>query len=109
LLQVLLKRNGFSPQFWDGMKQATLDNMPEKLKEAYLKVAPNQKIDPNVQQRFTRMLMFKRFFEQKIFAPFKLRHFLSMEMPMSFFPEHAVRNVPAPYPRHTCNLARQSR
>lgn len=39
----LAKRNGVPQQFWDFMKQASLDNMPEQLKEAYKKVAS----DPN--------------------------------------------------------------
>lgn len=39
----LCKRNGVPVQFWDFMKQATLNNMPEPLKEAYLKVAPDPK------------------------------------------------------------------
>src|SRR5260370_1134677 len=39
----LCKRNGVPEQFWDFMKQATLANMPEQLKEAYLKVSPNPK------------------------------------------------------------------
>ena len=37
----LCKRNGLPEQFWDFMKQAQLANMPEQLKEAYLKEAPN--------------------------------------------------------------------
>lgn len=36
----LSKRNGVPEQFWDFMKQATLDNMPPELKSAYFKVAP---------------------------------------------------------------------
>jgi pimeloyl-ACP methyl ester carboxylesterase len=39
----LCKRNGVPEQFWDFMKQATLANMPEQLKEAYLRVSPNPK------------------------------------------------------------------
>jgi len=39
----LCKRNGVPEQFWGFMKQATLANMPEQLKEAYLKVSPNPK------------------------------------------------------------------
>lgn len=35
----LCKRNGVPPQFWDFMKQARLENMPEQLKEAYKQVA----------------------------------------------------------------------
>jgi pimeloyl-ACP methyl ester carboxylesterase len=39
----LCKRNGVPEQFWDFMKHATLANMPEQLKDAYLKVAPDPK------------------------------------------------------------------
>jgi pimeloyl-ACP methyl ester carboxylesterase len=35
----LSKRNGVPTQFWDYMKQAKLANMPQKLKNAYKKVA----------------------------------------------------------------------
>lgn len=38
---VLCKRSGVHPQFWDFMKQARLENMPEQLKEAYLTVSPD--------------------------------------------------------------------
>lgn len=37
----LAKRNGVPEQFWDFMEQASLDNMPQQLKEAYIKVASN--------------------------------------------------------------------
>lgn len=36
----LCKRNGVPPQFWDFMKNATLDQMPQPYKEAYAKAAP---------------------------------------------------------------------
>ena len=39
----LCKRSGVPAQFWDFMKQASLANMPEQLKEAYLKVSPHPK------------------------------------------------------------------
>jgi pimeloyl-ACP methyl ester carboxylesterase len=39
----LCKRNGVPEQFWDFMKQATLENMPKPLKDAYLKVSPDPK------------------------------------------------------------------
>ncbi len=35
----LAKRNGIPVQFWDYMKQASLDNMPPQLKDAYKRVA----------------------------------------------------------------------
>ena len=37
----LAKRNGVPEWFWDFMKQARLENMPEQLKTAYKKVAPD--------------------------------------------------------------------
>ena len=37
----LAKRNGVSRGFWDFMKQAKLENMPEQLKTAYKQVAPD--------------------------------------------------------------------
>jgi len=39
----IFKRDGMPPQFWEWMKNAQLENMPEQLKEAYLMVAPNPK------------------------------------------------------------------
>lgn len=36
------KRDGFFPGFFDFMPNATIDNMPEALKTAYLKVTPSQ-------------------------------------------------------------------
>lgn len=39
----IYKRDGIPPQFWEWMKNASLENMPPQLKEAYLKVAPNPK------------------------------------------------------------------
>jgi len=38
LASSLSKRNGVPAQFWDYMKQAALANMPQELKDAYLKV-----------------------------------------------------------------------
>lgn len=37
----LAKRDGVPEWFWDFMKRAKLENMPEQLKTAYLKVAPD--------------------------------------------------------------------
>lgn len=39
----LCKRNGVPAQFFDFMKQASLANMPQELKEAYLAVTPDPK------------------------------------------------------------------
>jgi pimeloyl-ACP methyl ester carboxylesterase len=35
------RRDGLSPQFWEGMKHAKLAEMPAELREAYLEVAPH--------------------------------------------------------------------
>jgi pimeloyl-ACP methyl ester carboxylesterase len=40
LASALTRRDGADPAFWDFMAGATLENMPEELKEAYLAVAP---------------------------------------------------------------------
>ncbi|MDZ7267609.1 MAG: alpha/beta hydrolase [candidate division KSB1 bacterium] len=37
----LCKRSGVPAQFWDFMKQATIEQMPQQYKDAYTKVAPN--------------------------------------------------------------------
>lgn len=37
----LCKRSGTPPQFWDFMKQASLEQMPQQYKDAYKKVAPD--------------------------------------------------------------------
>ena len=54
------KRDGMYPQFWASINDATLDNMPQKLKEGYKKAAP----DPNnlvkmFEQDKNRMVTFK--------------------------------------------------
>jgi pimeloyl-ACP methyl ester carboxylesterase len=41
LASALFKRSGIPEWFWDFMPGASLDNMPEPLKEAYLKVQPD--------------------------------------------------------------------
>lgn len=63
----LSKRNGVPAQFWDFMKQASLANMPEQLKEAYKEVAS----DPNGLQIMhdrdaKRMVNFKDIPDEKI-------------------------------------------
>ena len=63
----LAKRNGVPDWFWDFMKQAKLENMPEQLKEAYKKVVS----DPNRLQIMhdrdaKRMVDFKDIPDEKI-------------------------------------------
>ncbi|MGJ7032496.1 alpha/beta fold hydrolase [Niabella hirudinis] len=38
---VLLKRNGTLPQFWEFMKNGTLEQMPQPYKDAFLKLTPD--------------------------------------------------------------------
>ena len=63
----LCKRNGVPIQFWDFMKQARLENMPEQLKEGYKKVVS----DPSGMQVMhdkdaRRMVNFKDIPDEKI-------------------------------------------
>ena len=51
LVSATYKRSGMMPGFFDGFKQSSLDNMPQPLKEAYLKVNPNPK---GLQRMFDR-------------------------------------------------------
>jgi pimeloyl-ACP methyl ester carboxylesterase len=46
------------PQFWEGMKHASLENMPE-LREAYLRVAPHPEQLQSFHDKRERMLGFK--------------------------------------------------
>ncbi len=63
----LCKRNGIPVQFWDYMKHATLANMPEQLKEAYLKVSPNPKgLQVMHDKDAERMLNFKDIPDEQI-------------------------------------------
>jgi len=63
----LCKRDGVPAQFWDFMKQATLANMPEQLKEAYLNVAPNPNgLQIMCDKDVKRMLNFKDIPDEQI-------------------------------------------
>jgi pimeloyl-ACP methyl ester carboxylesterase len=63
----LSKRNGVPTQFWDFMKQAKLDNMPQELKSAYLKVAADSAGLQVMHNRdVKRMLNFKDIPDQQI-------------------------------------------
>jgi pimeloyl-ACP methyl ester carboxylesterase len=86
----LCKRDGVPPQFWDFMKQARLENMPELLKEGYKEVAP----DPGGLQVMhdkdaKRMLNFKDIPEEKI-KLIKAPTFIIVGDKDVITPEHAV-------------------
>src|SRR5688572_8540652 len=54
------KRSGMFPQFWDAMKKGTIADMPQSLKEAFLKVTPDStKLQNLFEKCAKRMLEFK--------------------------------------------------
>lgn len=64
---VLCKRHGAPPGFWDFMKQARLENMPELLKEGYRKVAPDpEQLQVMHDKDAKRMVEFKDIPDDKI-------------------------------------------
>ena len=64
----LFKRNGVAEPFWEFMKQASLENMPEQLKEAYKRVSANP---DGLQVMFTRDK--KRMIEFQGIADYKIK------------------------------------
>lgn len=86
----LFKRNGVAEQFWGYMEQASLENMPVQLKEAYGKVSANPK---GLQVMFARDK--KRMIEFQDIADDKIR---SIQVPALIItgdhdvitPEHAL-------------------
>jgi len=64
-----LKRDGFPPEFWEGFKDATLNNMPAELREAYLKTAPHpEQLETFFDKSVKRMVEFKDFRSEDIRA-----------------------------------------
>lgn len=66
----MFKRDGLPPQVWEFIRQSRLENMPSKLREGYLRVAPH----PDALQSFfdkgrERILGFKDFDIRGIQAP----------------------------------------
>jgi pimeloyl-ACP methyl ester carboxylesterase len=60
VIAAMYRRDGISAGFWDGMSRATLQDMPQQLKGAYLQVAPNPKDLPAMFEKDRkRMLDFK--------------------------------------------------
>ena len=61
------KRNGFPPGFFNGMQQATLDNMPQELKTAFLKVNPDSaRLQIMFERDRDRMINFKDWSDEQI-------------------------------------------
>src|SRR5262249_53971649 len=60
LIAATYKRDGLQPGFFDGFKNASLDMMPQPLKEAYLKVNPDPKgLQAMFDRDVARMAAFK--------------------------------------------------
>jgi pimeloyl-ACP methyl ester carboxylesterase len=63
----MFKRDGLPPDFWESMKNATLESMPVELKEAYLRVAPHpEQLHTFHDKCVKRMLEFKDWRAQDI-------------------------------------------
>ncbi|AOP36292.1 alpha/beta hydrolase [Leptospira tipperaryensis] len=63
----MTKRTGAYPQFWDFMKKATFSNMPQPLKDAFLKVNPDpQKLRTMFEKDLERMQNFKDVSDKEI-------------------------------------------
>lgn len=60
LASALCKRSGVDAMFWEGFKHASIDVMPQALKDAYLKVSPDPKgLQKMFERDVQRMLNFK--------------------------------------------------
>jgi pimeloyl-ACP methyl ester carboxylesterase len=60
LIATIYKRDGMQAGFFEGMQHASLDNMPQPLKEAYLKANPDSKgLQAMFNRDVTRMIEFK--------------------------------------------------
>jgi len=67
LASATYKREGMQPGFWDGMKQASLENMPQPLKDEYLKANPDSAgLRKMFNRDVERMLSFKDIADEKI-------------------------------------------
>lgn len=87
----LCKRNGVPAQFWDFMKQATLANMPQQLKDAYKQVAPNANgLQIMHDKDVKRMVNFKDIPNEQI-KSIKARTLIIIADKDVITPEHAIQ------------------
>jgi len=64
---ILLKRDGALPQFWEFMKYGTFEQMPQQLKDAFIKVNPDStKLLTMYQKCANRMIYFKDYPDEQI-------------------------------------------
>jgi len=56
----MYRRDGLPPEFWEGMRKATLQSMPAELRDAYVRVAPHpEQLQSFHDKSVKRMLDFK--------------------------------------------------
>lgn len=86
----LAKRNGVPDWFWDFMKQAKLENMPEQLKTAYKQVAPDTSGLQTMHDRDAkRMVNFKDISDEQI-KSIKASTLIIIADKDVITPEHAI-------------------
>lgn len=67
LASTTFKRNGMQPEFWENMHNASIDNMPQSLKDAYLEANPDIKgLEAMFMRDLNRMIAFKDINEKDI-------------------------------------------
>jgi pimeloyl-ACP methyl ester carboxylesterase len=96
----MTKKDGAHPQFWSFMKQANFSNMPQPLKDAFLKVNPDtQKLRTMHDKDADRMLNFKDVSDREV-RSIRSRSFLTLLV----FSNESLRGkaipaqVPQPFP-----------
>jgi pimeloyl-ACP methyl ester carboxylesterase len=86
----LYKRSGTDPRFWEGFKGATLDVMPQSLKDAYLTVNPDPKgLQAMFNRDVQRMADFKDMKDEDIRSVTVPALVLSADRDV-MYPEHSV-------------------
>jgi pimeloyl-ACP methyl ester carboxylesterase len=90
LASTLCKRDGVSPGFWDFMNEASLENMPQQLQDAFLAVMPDAKKLKRMHDRDAkRMVNFKNIPDEAIRA-IKLPALIIQGDKDVIKPEHAL-------------------
>ena len=85
------RRDGFVPGFFDQMPRAMLDVMPDCLKEAYLKVAPDKtKLAVMFEKDKQRMMDFADWSDDEL-RSIKARAMIMSSLQDVVLPEHTVR------------------
>ncbi len=72
LTSTFYKRDGLVPGFFDGMKQATINDMPQSLKDAFLKVNPDSSKLLNMFNKDRNRMMNFKDWDDKILSSIKV-------------------------------------